>query len=51
MTRVGLGGRTRHVDVKYLWLQARVESGEIRLHKVRGTINPTDVATKYVTQS
>ena len=47
-SRSGLG-KTRHIDVHYLWVQERVKSGDVALHKVRGDINPADLLTKYLT--
>ena len=46
-SRTGLG-KTRHIDVHYLWVQERVRDGSIRLHKVRGTDNPADLMTKHL---
>jgi hypothetical protein len=43
--RVGIG-RTRHVDVKYLWLQQLVKERLLDLRKVKGTENPADIFTK-----
>ena len=46
--RTGLG-KTRHIAVHYLWVQERVRDGDIKLHKVRGTVNPADLLTKHLT--
>jgi hypothetical protein len=46
--RTGLG-KTRHIAVHYLWVQERVRSGDIKLHKVKGTENPADLLTKHLT--
>ena len=43
-------GRIRHLETKWLWLQAEVASGKIRLEKVRGDVNPADILTKYKTR-
>ena len=48
--RVGLSKRTRHIAVHHLWVQERVENGDISLKKVSGEKNPSDAATKYLTQ-
>ena len=40
-------GKIRHIETKWLWLQAEVAQGRIRLEKVPGDINPADVLTKY----
>ena len=37
----------RHIDVKHLWLQELVKTGEIKLAKVLGDRNPADLLTKY----
>lgn len=46
-SRTGLG-KTRHIAVHYLWVQERVRAGDIKLHKVRGEVNPADLLTKYL---
>ena len=46
-SRVGLG-KTRHISVHYLWVQERIRSGDMELHKVRGEANPADLMTKYM---
>ncbi len=46
-TRVGQGGgRIKHMDTKYLWLQQRVQSKEISVNKVKGLWNGADLMTK-----
>ena len=45
--RTGLG-RTRHIDVHYLWVQQRIALGDFTLHKVLGTENASDICTKYL---
>ena len=47
MSRRG-SGRLRHVRIGHLWVQERVESGELRLGKVRTDRNPADILTKFV---
>ena len=42
---VGISGRSglgklRHVQTHTLWVQERVQSGAIELHKVNGLVNP-----------
>lgn len=44
-TRQGIG-RVRHLDVRFLWLQQTVKSGDLRLSKVWGHVNPADALTK-----
>ena len=46
-SRMGLG-KTRHIDVHYLWVQERVRSGDLVLQKVKGTENPADLLTKHL---
>jgi hypothetical protein len=41
-------GKIRHLAVSDLWIQDKVRSGEVRLHKVAGAINPADMLTKHV---
>ena len=49
-TRRGLG-RTRHIEVHYLWVQERVASKDIVLHRVKGQANPADLLTKHLDRS
>jgi hypothetical protein len=46
--RRGLGGRTRHVKVQYLWIQEAVANKELAIKKVPGTENPADMFTKFL---
>ena len=46
-TRRGLG-RTRHIEVHYLWVQERVAAKDILLHRVIGKVNPADLCTKHL---
>ena len=46
-SRMGLG-KTRHIDVHYLWVQERIRNGDLSLHKVLGTENPADLLTKHL---
>ena len=39
-------GKLRHVKVGMLWIQERVEEGELQVAKVLGTENPADAMTK-----
>ena len=41
-------GRVRHIETKWLWLQAAVARGLIKLEKVAGTENPADLMTKFL---
>ena len=42
-------GKLRHVRVGSLWVQERVEEGELRVDKVAGEDNPADLCTKHLT--
>ena len=46
-SRMGLG-KTRHIDVHYLWVQERIRNGDFALRKVLGTGNPADLLTKHL---
>ena len=48
-SRRGLG-KTRHIQVHYLWVQERVGNGDIKLTKVWGGENPADLLTKYLSK-
>ena len=41
-------GKVRHIEVSQLWLQSRVNSGDITITKVEGKNNVADALTKYV---
>jgi hypothetical protein len=43
--RTGLG-RVRHLEVRYLWVQDALKKGKFTIEKVKGDINPGDLATK-----
>ena len=43
--RQGLG-KTRHIQVQYLWMQAEVADGRMKVHKVRTEENPAGLMTK-----
>ena len=49
-SRFGTSRKTRHVQLRYLFMQDLVKDGVIMLRKVLGTENPADVCTKHVTQ-
>ena len=46
--RQGLG-RVRHLATAYLWVQQRVRSKDLKLFKLPGTENPSDLMTKHKT--
>ncbi len=41
-------GRVRHLDVRFLWIQERIQSGDFHIWKVPGTENPADLMTKFL---
>ncbi len=41
-------GKLRHVKVGMLWIQRKIEDGEIDMNKVAGEENPADLMTKYL---
>ena len=45
--RRGLG-RTRHIKVQYLWIQERLEDGDLRIEKVHTEANHADLMTKHL---
>ena len=44
--RAGLG-KLRHLNVRYLWLQDHLRSGQTYLHTVAGVANAADLVTKH----
>ena len=53
---IGVVGRRgndklRHVRVGSLWIQERVERGQLELHKVWGEWNPADLLTKSLART
>ena len=46
-TRKGCG-RLRHVRIGHLWIQEASENGQVKFCKVRGTLNPADLLTKFL---
>ena len=45
--RRGLG-KVRHIDIHMLWIQERVQKGDIIIKKVGGEENISDALTKHV---
>ena len=41
-------GKLRHVQVGTLWIQEKVEDGDLDIEKVEGNWNPADALTKHV---
>ena len=46
--RFGATRRTRHIELRYLYLQSLAQTGSIRLSKIAGTDNVSYIMTKYV---
>ena len=44
--RKGLSSRTRHMEVKFLWLQSTLAKGQLEWKKVLTCDNPADILTK-----
>ena len=47
-TRFGAGKKTKHVELRFLYVQNLVQMGLLRMAKIDGTRNPADLMTKYV---
>ena len=41
-------GKIRHMEVKWLWLQEEVRRQRVKISKVLGTQNPSDLLTKFM---
>ena len=41
-------GKLRHVRIGHLWIQELAENEEVKFFKVKGTENPADLMTKYL---
>ena len=39
-------GAIKHTETKYFWLQQNEKNQELRIEKIRGTVNPADLMTK-----
>ena len=48
VSRFGASRKTKHVELRFLYVQELVASGMVRVKKVLGTLNPADILTKYV---
>ena len=46
--RFGTSRKTKHVELRYLYVQELVQAGLIRTRKVLGTLNAADILTKIV---
>ena len=48
-TRIGTGKKTKHVELKHLFIQQLVALNHLRIIKIHTNDNPADIFTKYVT--
>ena len=49
LSRKGLG-RAKHISTQYLWCQSLLSEGVVRIDRVPGEHNRSDLMTKYLTQ-
>ena len=47
-TRYGLGKKTKHIELRYLYMQELVNSGALRISKIGTKANHSDLLTKYL---
>merc|ERR1711873_70517 len=45
--RIGLG-KAKHINTQYMWVQALVADGTVKLYKVPGEDNSADLMTKHL---
>ena len=50
-SKLGLTRKSKHVQLRYLFMQDLVASGQLKLSKIPTDKNPADVLTKYLTAS
>ena len=50
-SRLGISRRSKHIELKYLWIQDEVKEGKLELKKVGTHFHPSDVLTKDVPAS
>ena len=41
-------GAIKQMETKYVWLQQKEKNQELRIEKIRGTVNPADLMTKHL---
>ena len=49
--RFGASRKTKHVQLRFLFVQELVSSGILVIKKILGTLNPADILTKYVAKA
>ena len=47
-TRYGLGKKTKHIELRYLYMQELVNSGALKISKIGTHSNHSDLLTKYL---
>eukprot|EP00971_Amphidinium_carterae_P324613 6451539-Amphidinium_carterae.1 len=47
-SRLGLNKKTKHVQMRYLYMQDIVQRGEMTISKIPTTDNPAEVLTKHL---
>ena len=48
---LGISRRSKHIELKYLWIQDEAKECKLELKKVGAHFNPSDVLAKYVPAS
>jgi len=48
--RWGTTRKTKHIELRFLFVQELITSGVVVVKKVLGTLNPADILTKYVSR-
>ena len=48
--RWGTIRKTKHIELRFLFVQELITSGIITVRKILGTLNPADILTKYVSK-
>ena len=41
-------GTVKHMETKYFWLQQKEKNQELRIERIRGTVNPADLMTEHL---
>ena len=49
VSRIGPGRRSKHIDMKYLFMRELNIDGQVKLHTVSTAMNVADLMTKYLT--
>ena len=48
LSRSGPGKRSKHIQLKYLFIQDLIQDGQVAIHKVPTDQNVADLMTKYL---